>query len=87
MKHLVESFQQNRGMRGVTFYDEEHCNFLPWDQVLKFIDSFPVSSASDPFADKLTETLANYDPECEFVAVQQKGDAVSVELYSQVQAQ
>ena len=84
MKHLVESFQQNRGMRGVTFYDEERCNFLPWDEVLKFIDSFPVSTATDPFGQKLVEALANYDPDCEFVAVHQKGNAVSVEIYSQM---
>jgi hypothetical protein len=82
MKHLVESFQKHIGRRGVTFYNEEHCNFLIWNEVLKLIETFPVSSKTDPFAEKLTETLANYDPDCEFLAVHQKGDSVSVELYS-----
>jgi hypothetical protein len=85
MKHLVESFQKNKGIRGVTFYDSEGCNFLAWDEVLKFISTFPVKSKIDPFAEKLTETLANYDPDREFLAVQQNGDSVSVELYSQAQ--
>ncbi len=82
MKHLVESFQKHIGVRGVTFYTDEACNFLIWNEVLKLIETFPVSSKTDPFAEKLTETLANYDPDCEFLAVHQKGDSVSVELYS-----
>jgi hypothetical protein len=85
MRHLIHSFQENRGTRGVTFYDDEHCNFLPWDQVLKFVASLPTVGNKDPFTDKLTETLANYDPDREFLAVHQKGDSVSVELYSQAQ--
>ena len=85
MRHLIRSFQEHKGIRGVTFYDGEHCNFLPWDQVLKFVDSLPTVGSKDPFSDKLTETLANYDPDKEFLAVHQKGDSVSVELYSQAQ--
>jgi hypothetical protein len=30
----------------------------------------------------LTETLANYDPNREYLAVHQHGDSVSVELYA-----
>jgi hypothetical protein len=83
MKHLVRSFQKHIGTRGCHFYDSESCNFLNWKQVFEFVDSLPTKPGADPFADKLTESLANYDPDSEFLAVQQNGDSVSVELYSQ----
>jgi hypothetical protein len=85
MKHLIHSFQTHLGERGCHFYDSESCNFLSWSQVFKFVDSLPKAEKTDPFADKLTETLANYNPDSEFLAVQQNGDSVSVELYSQAQ--
>jgi hypothetical protein len=83
MKHLVRSFQSHVGERGVHFYDSDSCNFLSWSQVFKFIDSLPTRSSEDSFSEKLADTLANYDPDSEFLAVQQNGDSVSVELYSQ----
>jgi hypothetical protein len=82
MKHLVECFQKNQGIRGVTFYDDTHCTFLTWKEVFKFIDSLPPRTGGDEFADKLAESLSNYDPNQEFLAVHQSGDSVSVELYS-----
>ncbi len=85
MRHLIESFQKNRGRRGVTFYDDTHCNFLDWKEVYVFIDALPRKDGADPFTDRLEETLANYNPDVEFLAVQQKGDAVSVELYKHAQ--
>lgn len=85
MKHLVKSFQQYRSLRGVHFYDSEHCTFLPWMDVIKFVDSLPKRENIDPFSERLEQTLANYDPDTEFLAVQQNGDAVSVELYTQAQ--
>lgn len=81
MKHLIHSFQAHIGSRGVHFYDDEHCNFLTWKEVFQFMESLPVGP-EDAFSEKLTDTLANYDPDKEFLAVQQKGDSVSVELYS-----
>jgi len=84
MKHLIQSFQSHKGMRGAHFYDAESCNFLPWNDVIKFVASFPGDKDPDPFTERLTESLANYNPDTEFLAVQQNGSAVSVELYSQV---
>jgi len=83
MKHLIKSFQTHIGDRGVHFYNEKNCNFLSWKEVFTFVQSLPTSDKLDPFADKLTESLANYDPDSEFLAVQQNGESVSVELYSQ----
>ena len=83
MKHLIQSFQSHIGERGCHFYDSESCNFLHWNEVFKFVDSLPTKEADDPFAERLTESLANYNPDTEFLAVQQNGDSVSVELYSQ----
>jgi hypothetical protein len=83
MKHLVRSFQKHIGLRGVHFYDAEFCNFLSWSEVYKFVAALPKKEKSDSFASRLEETLANYNPDCEFLAVQQNGDSVSVELYSQ----
>ena len=51
--------------------------------MFQFIRALPESAQEDRFSDKLAETLANYDPDNEFLAVQQNGDSVSVELYSQ----
>jgi hypothetical protein len=83
VKHLIKSFQSHLGERGCHFYDSESCNFLNWKEVFQFVDSLPTKPEADPFADKLTESLANYDPDSEFLAVQQNGESVSVELYSQ----
>ncbi len=85
MKHLVRSFQDHVGERGCHFYDSESCNFLSWSEVFKFVDSLPTVGKEDGFTDRLTTTLANYNPDTEFLAVQQNGDSVSVELYSQAQ--
>jgi hypothetical protein len=46
------------------------------------MDALP-SEKGTSFMDRLTESLANYNPDSEFLAVQQNGDSVSVELYSQ----
>jgi hypothetical protein len=51
--------------------------------VFKFVDALPTGGKNDGFTDRLTTTLANYNPDTEFLAVQQNGDSVSVELYSQ----
>lgn len=83
MKHLVRSFQKHIGCRGVHFYDTESCNFLSWKQVFEFVDSLPSKDTTDTFTEKLTESIANYNPDQEFLAVQQDGSTVSVELYSQ----
>ncbi len=85
MKHLILSFQTHKGERGCHFYDDENCNFLNWKEVYVFIDALPAKEGTDPFTDRLEETLANYNPDTEFLAVQQKGDAVSVELYKHAQ--
>lgn len=85
MKHLVRSFQSHQGLRGAHFYDADSCNFLPWSEVIQFVASFPSDKKPDPFTEKLTESLANYNPDTEFLAVQQNGSAVSVEIYSLTQ--
>jgi hypothetical protein len=83
MRHLVKSFEKHRGERGCHFYDDETCHFLNWREVFDFIGAFPSNGASDGnFCDRLTEAMANYDPNEEFLAVQQNGPKVSVELYA-----
>jgi len=84
MKHLVRSFKEHVGERGCHFYDTEGCNFLNWKQVFDFLGTLPTKKTTDTFAEKLADSLANYDPDSEFLAVQQDGDTVSVELYSQI---
>lgn len=82
MKHVIQSFQSHIGKRGVHFYDEDHCNFLSWSEVFHFIDSLPQKQEANQFTERLADTLANYNPDHEFLAVHQNGDSVSVELYS-----
>jgi len=85
MKHLVKSFQSHIGERGCHFYDDSACNFLTWLEVIKFIGSLPSAKEKDTFGEKLEETLANYNPDTEFLAVQKNGNSVSVEVYSHTQ--
>ena len=83
MKHLVQSFQEHLGERGCHFYDESDCTFLPWDKVIGFISAFE-EGVDDGFSERLADTLSNYNPDTEFLAVQQMGATVSVELYCEV---
>lgn len=85
MRHLISSFQSHVGERGCHFYDDESCHFLSWQEVFKFIDYLPPSEKMEPFTERLADSLANYNPDIEFLAVQQAGDQISVELYSQAQ--
>jgi hypothetical protein len=85
MIHLVQSFQSHIGERGCHFYNEEDCTFLNWAQVCKFVDSLGEESA-DEFTDRLVQSLSNYDPDSEFLAVCQSQDQVSVELYAAFEA-
>lgn len=81
MDHLVSSFQKHLGLRGVHVYSEEECRFLPWDEVISFINRLPKST--DPeFSEKLVSTLSNYHPDREFLAIQQLDNTVSIELYA-----
>jgi hypothetical protein len=81
MRHLTSSFQANKGTRGVHFHDDSSCNFLHWDKVLQFLKDFPERPSPDTFKDSLTEILANYDPRYQFLAVHQRTDTVTIELY------
>lgn len=82
MRQLAGSFRKHLGQRGCHFYNEEGCNFLPWNEVLSFLDVFD-SKEEDEFSDRLLDTLSNYDPDREFLAVRQEDDTISVELYSE----
>ena len=74
---LIQSFAQNRGSRGVHFYDTSQCEFLPWDEVMGRVkESFP-----DQFYDKLIEAVANYNPESEFVTVTAGDGQLTIELF------
>jgi hypothetical protein len=83
--HLLYSFKQHEGQRGVHFYDETSCNFLSWLEVFSFVKELSdVGEAAMPFSEQLFDSLANYDPDTEFLAVQQTGNQVSVELYTEL---
>lgn len=85
MKHLVVCFRQNVGRRGVTFYNENNCNFLTWSEVFELLKDFPSGGMSGEFCDKLTTTMANYNPDTEFLAVHQSKETSSVELFSRAE--
>jgi hypothetical protein len=81
MKHVVRSFITYTGRRGVHFYDEVHCNFLTWQEVINVLSDFP-QDKEDSFADRLLDSLSNYNPDYQFLAVQQNGNNVSVQLFA-----
>lgn len=73
----MRSFAQNRGTRGVHFYDSNQCEFMTWDSVMGRVhDKFP-----EQFYDKLIEAVANYDPEEEFVTVTAGNGQLTIELF------
>lgn len=81
MNHLVSSFKEHIGIRGMHVYSDAECRFLPWSEVIAFINRLP--KHSDPeFSEKLLDTLANYDPDQEFLALHQVNDTISIELYA-----
>ena len=81
MNQLVLSFSQHQGLRGVHVSSGSDCRFLPWEEVLSFTEMLP--KHSDPeFSEKLIGVMANYDPDKEFIVLHQKGDTISIELYS-----
>ena len=74
---LIQSFAQNRGSRGVHFYDSNQCEFMPWNEVMGRVeDRLP-----EQFYDKLIEAVANYDPESEFVTVTAGDGQLTIELF------
>jgi hypothetical protein len=82
VKHLVKSFQAHLGLRGVHFYDETSCNFLDWKEVLDFLKVVPDIGKDQKFSERLLDALSNYEPDTQFLAVQQGESTVSVELYT-----
>ena len=74
---LVHSFAQNRGSRGVHFYDSKQCEFMPWNEVMGRVeDKLP-----EQFYDKLIEAVANYDPDSEFVTVTAGNGQLTIEMF------
>ena len=82
MRHVVFSFQSHLGERGCHFYNDEGCEFLAWDEVFTFLKTTPELANNSTFSDRLIGSLANYDPDYQFLAVRHNEDTVSVELYS-----
>jgi hypothetical protein len=82
MKHVVLSFQAHAGERGCHFYSNEGCKFLAWNEVFSFLKAVPELGNNRTFSDRLIDSLANYDPDYQFLAVRHSDDTVSVELYS-----
>lgn len=82
MRHLVKSFQEHLGTRGCHFYDDTTCNFLDWKEVLDFLKVVPDIGKDKKFSERLLEALSNYEPDTQFLAVQQGDGTVSVELYT-----
>ena len=74
---LVRSFAQNRGTRGVHFYDAAQCEFITWDEVIGRVQE----ALPENFYDKLMEAVANYDPESEFVTVTAGNGQLTIELF------
>jgi hypothetical protein len=81
MRHLVRSFQNHIGERGVHFYDATSCNFLGWREVFAFLNEM-AEEDDDLFSERLADLLANYNPDSEYLAVHQNGTSVSVELFT-----
>jgi hypothetical protein len=81
MEKLNQSFRQHLGLRGVHLYSCDGCRFLPWSEVLTFLKRLPPDLDPD-LEETLLTAMSNYDPNFQFLAVQQKEDSISIELYT-----
>jgi hypothetical protein len=83
---LIYSFQQQNGIRGVHFFDGEHCEFVPWNMVIEFCSK--MKDRDNPshieFEEKLIHSMSNVDPDTEYVLCRQHGEVVSIECYRQM---
>lgn len=78
---LLQSFIQHDGYRGAHFCFSGGCRFLPWDEVVQFIDNLP-SDVPTEFHDKLLSILSNYNPETHFLVVGGLEGKTTIELYA-----
>lgn len=80
---LIKSFEQQNGMRGAHFFDGVDCEFATWDLVIEFCRRLKDEDnpAHNEFEEKLLHTIANVNPDTEYVLVRQHGDVVSIECY------
>ena len=81
MRDLAFSFQLYKGRRGVHFYTNKGCKFLTWQEIVSFISGLPEDSNPE-FGEKLLDTLSNYDPDTEFLALYQDPDSLNIELFT-----
>jgi hypothetical protein len=59
------------------------CYFVPWNKALGFLEKLQTED-QDTLQESVLTILSNYDPDSEFLALVQKGNTLSVELYSSV---
>jgi len=83
MDLLVSSFKEHLGTRGVHFYSDCECRFLTWTEIVNMVANAKQSENLD-FYDRLLETLANYNPDCQFLALHHEDSEVSIELFSKI---
>lgn len=76
--HLIQSFAKHRGVRGVHFYDSSGCRFFQWDEMFGLLEK---SDFPQVFNDRLVDTIANYDPDSEFIAVSAGGGQLTIEMF------
>jgi len=81
MRDLAFSFQLHQGTRGVHFYTDRECKFLTWQEIVSFISRLPEDSNPE-LAEKLLDTLSNYDPDTEFLAFCKDHDSLKIELFT-----
>lgn len=78
---LVQSFIDNIGTRGAHFYSPSGCRFLTWDKVVELSSKIAIENSKE-FVDKLLFSLANYNPDFEFLALGELNNSISIELYA-----
>lgn len=76
--NLLTSFIEHRNERGVHFYDAQSIQFVRWADVFTAVREMKLP---DEAADKLVETMANYDAKNEFVSVRVGGNGLTIEVF------
>lgn len=77
-QNLLKSFIEHRDERGVHFYDAFSIEWVAWDRVFEAVQAM---NLPEDAADKIIESMANYDAKNEFVSVRVGSNGLTIEVF------
>jgi hypothetical protein len=84
MNELTKSFKEHIGTRGIhVSHSHGDCEFHPWNKVIHLLkQSEDQGPEWQDVSDRIIHSLANYDPDREFLVLDFSENTVSIEMYT-----